>query len=217
MPEVPDLTTDLQPTAQEDAPVVIDKRPQTVAVDTNQLDTTPQVVAGRVRVSDDISAQAEEQGYEPDIQPKAAAPAISVSTGVADSLGGELTSTVLPDTTAGQVQGLRNEGKDAEADEIVQKAAASQAAFADVTAPLSVKTEVRAQELIDEGLVPDPGEAAPITTSAPDITDSSSSGNIEAPPHPEPPVTGPVVGSPEPVSEPQPLDPDGNPVPPPNA
>lgn len=228
MPDAPDLTADLQPTAQEDAPVVIDQRPQHVAVDTNQLNTTPQVVAGRVRVSDDISAQAEEQGYEPDIQPRAAVSGIAVTTGVGDSLGGQQVDTVLPDTTSGQIQGLRAEGRDDEADEIVLKAAAAQTAFADVTAPLSIKTEVRAQELVDAGEVtlPETADEPVVASTAPDVTSSSSGGNLDAPEHPAPPVTAPdsstlpplPADSPVPSEEPQPLDADGNPIPtPPSA
>lgn len=189
---MPDLSKDLQPTAQEDAPVIVDQRPQVVSEDRNQLNTQPQIVDGRVRVSDDISAQAEEQGYEPDIQPRAAVPAISVETGVGDSLGAQQVSTILPDTTAGQIQGLRNGGHDAEADAIVEKAAAASAALDVIQAPLSVQAEVAAQAVVDSGApvdvpqgvvpVPDPAPVEPFPpSSAPDVTN---------PPQPETPAPG---------------------------
>lgn len=201
---MPDET--LQPTHQKDAPVVIDRRPQEVVVDDHSLDTTPQVVDGRVKVSDDISAQAVEQGYEPDNQPRAAVPAVAMQSGVGDSGAAGLGAAgILPDTTAGQVQGLRLAGKDAEADAIIEKSAATKAAFDVLTAPLSVKSEAGAQAVIDagaavvtpEGTVPAPVSAADLATqsqpapsSAPDITHAGE------PQPPDAPVSDPTVPDP---------------------
>lgn len=175
---MPDLDKDLQPTAQEDAPVVIDQRPQTVAVDRNQLDTTPQVVDGRVKVSDDISAQAEEQGYEPDIQPRAAVPGAVVTTGVGDSGGSGLAAgQVLPDTTAGQIQGLRAAGKDSEADELAVKSVATKLAADVIAAPLSIKSELAAQVAVDNGDVTlEDAQSQPFEpSSAPDVNKAPES------------------------------------------
>lgn len=223
MPDHPDLNADLQATAQEDAPVVIDKRPQSVAVDTNQLDTTPRVVDGRVRSSEDISDQAVEQGYEPDIQPKAAAPGSATATGLVDSLTGGAVSEVLTDSTAGQITGLRMEGKDAEADEILEKSLAAKTAFEQLTAPLSVKSEAAGRTMVEEGEVTINGQTiqkveaselkADSGPSVPDVTKApESSGEVPLEHNADAPVLTHEMDAPAEVPADEPVDPAVEPV-----
>lgn len=151
---VSELDHTLQPVQTEPIPASAPVNPPvkvTTSVDT--VDRAPQVVDGRVRVSDDISQQAVDQGFQPDIQPKAAIAAVAVTTGVGDSLGAQQVTTVYPDTTAGQIQGLRDAGKDAEADAIVNTAAASAAAYDKLQAPMSAQVAAAAADLVDGGFV----------------------------------------------------------------
>lgn len=139
----------LQPVTQADAPVVVDRRPQVVHVDDTKIDTTPQVVDGRVRASDDVSNQAVEQGYEPDIQPKAAAPAITIVTGVSDtalSSVGASTAGVVSDDSAGQMRALIASGNTAEAERLANESFAKKEAFERITAPLSARSEQMVQQ-----------------------------------------------------------------------
>lgn len=150
--------TDLQPVHQADAPVVIDRRPQVVHIDDNKINAEPQIVDGRVRASDDVSAQAVEQGYEPDIQPKAAAPGVALASGVTDTAlvaSGAVAGlgAVVQDDTAGTIKQLQAEGKDAEVEELANEAIAKKEAFERITSPLSMRSEQMVQDA--KGELPD--------------------------------------------------------------
>lgn len=127
------------------------------------IDRVPQVGEdGRLRVSDEISEQAEEHGFAPDIQPRAQPAGGFMVTGVV-AAGSPPNTYNQADDTASQ---LAN-GTDADRQAAAESQLAQQQALARLEAPLSVRVALEAEEVgVTEEVAPAP-EPTPTPATPP--------------------------------------------------